>query len=41
MGKLDAVGFGLDGVGEATHLVQRRVILVTLLLFPCLRRLGR
>jgi hypothetical protein len=24
MGKLDAVGFGLDGVGEEAHLVQWR-----------------
>ncbi len=41
MGKLYAVGFGLDGVGEETHLVQWRVFFVSLLLFPCSRRLGR
>ena len=34
VGKLYAVGFSVDGVGEEAHLIQRRVFLVTSLLFP-------
>jgi hypothetical protein len=36
MGKLDAVGFGLDGVGEATHLVQWRFFFSDIVAFPLL-----
>jgi hypothetical protein len=36
MGKLDAVGFGLDGVGEAIHLVQWRFFFSDFVAFPLL-----